>query len=61
MILDAHGDPVPIRVERKALGFTDRTLPCGEQETIYLPSAYGGWPEWREDEDHAEPHYRRKR
>lgn len=58
MLLDRYGNPVSLPQERRALGFTERTLP--EQETPNeppcLPVVDRGPELWVFRHKHHEPH-----
>lgn len=54
MILDRFGKPLVV-YERKAIGFTERTLPETESEPVSGLGGRGKLPEWSDDEGHAEP------
>lgn len=50
MILDMHGDPVPIKVERKSIGFLSQQLPDDPQETLTGLEKKGELHHWQDHE-----------
>lgn len=48
MILDRHGNPVPVSYERRAIGFIERTVRDEPQDCITNPS--------ERPHDDSEPH-----
>jgi hypothetical protein len=61
VILDQYGDPL-VTYERRALGFTDRTLPeTDSEEIIEGLGIQGSRPDWLTGDLSSDPQARRKR